>query len=100
MYYYLVYDEIQDGEHEYDESYLGYSSYKLNTETDGDKIALHNWFDAYESNGDIWSDNRIIRCALEEIDKEEFDKRKEFLGTPNNIGEWIKKNGVNPDEQR
>ena len=90
MYYYMVYDVIEDGDHEYDNKYLGYSSYKLNTETDGDKVALHNWFDAYESNGDIWSDNRIIRCSLEEISKEKFDRGIEFLGITHNIGEWIK----------
>ncbi len=93
MYYYLVYDEIRDGEHEYDESYLGYSSYKLNTETDGDKVALHNWSDAYEEDEEIWSDNRIIRCSLEEISKEKFDRGIEFLGITHNIGEWIKANG-------
>ena len=90
MYYYIVYDEIWDGEHESEEKYLGYSSYKLNTETDGDKVALHNWFEAYEEGGDIWSDNRIIICSLEEISKEKFDRGIEFLGMTHNIGEWIK----------
>tara|TARA_R100000656_G_scaffold4432_1_gene6128 strand:- start:28 stop:357 length:330 start_codon:yes stop_codon:yes gene_type:complete len=90
MYYYMVYDEIQDGEHESEEKYLGYSSYKINTETDGDKIALYNWFNAHEVDGDIWSDNRIIRCSLEEISKEKFDRGIEFLGIAQNIGEWIK----------
>ena len=89
MYYYLVYDEIQDGEHESEEKYLGYSSYKLNTETDGDKVALYNWFNAHEVDGDIWSDNRSIGCSLEEISKEKFDRGIEFLGVAQNIGEWI-----------
>jgi len=90
MYYYMVYEEIQDGERESEEKYLGYSSYKLNTETDGDKVALHNWSDAYEEDEEIWSDNRIIRCSLEEISKEKFDRGIEFLGMTHNIGEWIK----------
>ena len=90
MYYYMVYDEIRDGMHEYENKYLGYSSHKLNTETDGDKVALHNWFEAYEEGGDIWSDNRIISCSLEEISKEKFDRGIEFLGITHNIGEWIK----------
>ena len=93
MYYYMVYDEIRDGMHEYENKYLGYSSHKLNTETDGDKVALHNWFDAYEEDEEIWSDMRIIRCSLEEISKEKFDRGIEFLGMTHNIGEWIKANG-------
>jgi hypothetical protein len=90
MYYYEVYDEIRDGEHQYKDKFLGYSSYKLNTETDGDKVALSNWSEAYEEDGDIWSDNRIISCTLEEISKEKFDRGIEFLGITHNIGEWIK----------
>ncbi len=94
MYYYMVYDVIQDGDHEYDNRYLGYSSHKLNTETDEDKIALHcPWFDAYEEDEEIWSDNRIISCSLKEISKEKFDRGIEFLGITHNIGEWIKANG-------
>ena len=90
MYYYEVMDEIQDGEHEYEQTFLGYSYRKLDTETDGDKLALHNWFDAHEEDGDIWSDNRIIRCSLREISEEKFKRGEEFLSC-HNVGEWVQR---------